>query len=128
VRLGANADLLVNEEVRRTGRSRSALVTELTEEAAKARLFPGVAFRGEPRRAWVIGTGLDVWELIDLLSSYEGDVETLRENHPLVGDHHVRVARRYAERFPEEIGQFLGEQRRPLEDLRRLYPFLEFGE
>jgi hypothetical protein len=128
VRLGASADLLVNEEARRTGRSRSALVTELTEEAAKTRLFPGVAFRGEPRRAWVIGTGLDVWELIDLLHSYDGDVATLRENHPLVADHHVRVARTYAERFPEEIEAFLGEQRRPLEELRRLYPFLEFGE
>ena len=54
-----HADLLVHDEVRRSGRSRSAVVEELAEEAAKTRLFPGVAFSGTPRRAWVIGTGLD---------------------------------------------------------------------
>jgi hypothetical protein len=47
---------------------------------------------------------------VDLLRSYEGDVATLRANHPLVADHHVRVARTYAERFPEEIEPFVGER------------------
>ncbi len=128
IRLDATADLLVAEEARRTGRSRSSLVTELTEEAARARLFPGIAFRGEPRRAWAIGTGLDVWELIDLLRSYDGDAVKLRADHPLVADHHVRIARAYAERFPDEIEALLEEQDRPLEELRALYPFLQTTE
>jgi len=100
----------------------------LTEEAARARLFPGIAFRGEPRRAWAIGTGLDVWELIDLLRSYDGDAVKLREDHPLVADHHVRIARAYAQRFPDEIEALLEEQDRPLEELRALYPFLQTAE
>jgi len=31
------------------------------------RLFPGVAFRGADweRRAWVMGTALDVWQIVD---------------------------------------------------------------
>jgi hypothetical protein len=128
VRLGASADLLVSEEARRTGRSRSALVTELAEEAAKTRLFPGIAFRGGPRRAWVIGTGLDVWELIDLLRSYAGDDSKLYEDHPLVAERHVRIARAYAERFPDEIEAILEEQHRPLDELRALYPFLQLAE
>jgi hypothetical protein len=128
IRLGASAELLVGEEARRTGRSRSALVTELTEEAAKARLFPGIAFRDEPRRAWVIGTGLDVWELIELVSSYEGRLAELREAHPLVSERHVRLATAYAERFPDEIDAFLREQHRPLDELRALYPFIELAE
>jgi hypothetical protein len=128
IRLGAGADLLVTEEARRTGRSRSSLVTELSEEAAKTRLFPGIAFRGEPRRAWAIGTGLDVWELIDLLRSYGGDEPKLREDHPLVAEHHLRIARAYAERFPDEIEAMLEEQRRPLGELRALYPFLQLAE
>src|SRR5438094_1086278 len=103
VRLGAAAHLLVNEEVRRTGRSRSAVVEELAEEAAKMRLFPGIGYRGRPRRAWVIGSGLDVWEIVDVLRSYEEDAERLRKKHPLVSDRHLRLARAYAERFPEQI-------------------------
>ncbi|MGH3030600.1 MAG: hypothetical protein ACRDNE_07515 [Gaiellaceae bacterium] len=128
VRLGPAANVLVTEEVQRLGRSRSAVVEELAEEAAKMRLFPGIGYRGRPRRAWVIGSGLDVWEIVDLLRSYGGDAEKLRESHALVTDRHVRVARAYAERFPEEIEAFLEANRRPLEELRALYPFLEVAE
>jgi len=124
IRLGALADLLVRDEVRRSGRSRSVVVEELAEEAAKARLHPGIAFRGRPRRAWVIGSGLDVWEIIELLRSYDGDEDLLRGSHPLVGERHLRAARAYAERFPEEIEPLLEENHRPLQELRQLYPFL----
>lgn len=125
IRLGEAADLLVREEGRRTGRSRSALVGELAEEAAKERLFPGVAFRGSPRRAWVIGSGLDVWELVELDRAYEGDEPTLLEAHPLVTDRHLRLARAYTERFPDDIARYLEGNRRPLDELLSLYPFLE---
>src|ERR687896_2623548 len=103
IRLGEHADLLVRDEVRRSGRSRSVVVEELAEEAAKTRLFPGVAFRGTPRRAWVIGTGLDVWEILELLRSYAGDEEQLRAAHPLLSERHVHLARAYGERFADEL-------------------------
>ena len=85
------------EEARRTGRSRNALVEELAEEAAKTRLFPGIAFRGTPRRAWVIGSGLDVWEIVDLARSYAGAEQQLRELHPLLRERHLTLAKVYAE-------------------------------
>ena len=125
IRLGSVADLLVADEVRRSGRPRSAIVEELAEEAAKARLLPGVAFRGSPRRAWVIGSGLDVWEIIELERSYGGELARLRESHPLVTERHVRLARAYAERFPDEIERHRSENKRSLEELRQLYPFLQ---
>ena len=128
IRLREHADLLVNDEVRRSGRSRSAVVEELAEEAAKTRLFPGIAFRGSPRRAWVIGTGLDVWEIRELLRSYGGDEQRLRAAHPTLGERHLRLARAYAERFPDEVAAFAEESARPLDDLRSLYPFLQFAE
>lgn len=128
VRLGPAANVLVTEEARREGRSRSAVVEELAEEAAKMRLFPGIGYRGRPRRAWVIGSGLDVWELVDLARSYEGNIKKLRKSHPLVSDRHLRVARAYAERFSEEIERFLEANRRPLDELHALYPFLEIPE
>jgi hypothetical protein len=128
VRLGPAANVLVTEEARRVGRSRSAVVEELAEEAAKMRLFPGIGYRGRPRRAWVIGSGLDIWELVEVLRSYEGNAEKLRASHPLVSDRHLRLARAYTERFPDEIEGLLEANRRPLEELRALYPFLEIPE
>jgi hypothetical protein len=128
IRLGEHADLLVRDEVRRSGRSRSVVVEELAEEAAKTRLFPGVAFRGTPRRAWVIGTGLDVWEIVELLRSYARDERQLCAAHPLVGERHVRLARAYAERFPDEIAAFAEDAGRPLGELRQHYPFLQAAE
>jgi hypothetical protein len=128
IRLGEHADVLVRDEVKRSGRSRSVVVEELAEEAAKARLFPGVAFRGSSRRAWVIGSGLDVWEILELLRSHAGDEEQLHSAHPLLGERHVRIARAYGERFPDEIAAFVEDNRRPFDELRRLYPFLETAE
>jgi hypothetical protein len=127
IRLGEHAELLVRDEVRRSGRSRSAVVEELAEEAAKTRLFPGVAFRGSPRRAWVIGTGLDVWEILELLRSYADDEPQMYAAHPRIEPRHVRLARAYSKRFPDEIATFAEDARRPLDELARLYPFLQTG-
>lgn len=128
IRLGEVAGLLVADEARRSGRSRNALVEELAEEAAKTRLFPGLGFRGAPRRAWVIGTGLDVWEVLELLRSHGGDETALRASHSLVGDRHVRLARAYATHFPDEIERFTEVTRRPFDETLALYPFLQQQE
>ena len=128
IRLGEQADVLVSDEVKRSGRSRSVFVEELAEEAAKTRLFPGIAFRGSPRRAWVIGTGLDVWEILGLLRSYAGDEQQLLAAHPMLAERHLRLARAYGGRFPGEVATFLEASTRPAEELRRLYPFLEFTD
>jgi len=124
IRLGAQANLLVTDEVRRSGRSRSVVVEELAEEAAKARLHPGIAFRDRPRRAWAIGSGLDVWQIVELIRSYRDDEESLRADHPLVSERHLRVAEAYAERFPEEIEALIEANHRPLEEILELYPFI----
>lgn len=125
IRLGERANLLVSEEARRSGRSRSVVVEELAEEAAKARLHPGIAFRGRPRRAWVIGSGLDVWEIVELLGSYGDDVGTLSADHPLLSERNLRTARAYANQFRDEIAALLEENRPPLSELMSLYPFLQ---
>lgn len=125
IRLGALANLLVSDEVRRSGRSRSAVVEELAEEAAKTRLFSGIAFRdGNPRRAWAIGSGLDVWQIIELMRSYKEDEESLRADHPLVTDSHLRLARAYADRFPEEVEALIQANHPPFGELLELYPFI----
>jgi hypothetical protein len=125
IRLGAQVDLLVADEVRRSGHSRSAVVEELAEEAAKTRLFPGIAFRdGNPRRAWAIGSRLDVWQIIEMIRSYRGNNDLLLASHPLVTDFHLHLARAYTERFPEEIEALIESNHRPLEEIVELYPFI----
>jgi len=66
IRLGPQEDRFVREEAQRLRRSRGSVVESYTAEAIRMRRFPGIAFRGEDerRRAWVIGTGLDVWETL----------------------------------------------------------------
>jgi uncharacterized protein (DUF433 family) len=125
VRLSETVELLVREEAERTGRSRGQVVEELADEAARLRLYPGIAFRGpEPRRAYVVGSGLDVWQIVELLEEYGGEHDALLSDHPLLDERTLTLARAYAERFPEEVELHQGRQRRSLEELRALYPFM----
>jgi len=126
IRLSRVTDLLVSEEMRRTGRSRSAVVEDLADEAAKMRIFPGIGFRGpEPRRAWVIGTGLDVWEIVEMHRECEGDVQLLVEDYESLSERAIKLALVYAERFPDEIEERLAANRRPLSELLELYLFAQ---
>ena len=126
IRLSRAVDLLVSEEMNRTGRSRSAVVEDLAEEAAKMRIFPGIGFRGpEPRRAWVMGTGLDVWEIVEMYQECEGDVQLLVEDYESLSERAIKLALVYAERFPDEIEARLAANRRPLSELLELYPFVQ---
>lgn len=78
VRLDEETEKLVEDEARRTRRSKSAVVEAFVEETARTRRFPGIGFRGDDarRRAWVIGSGLGVWEIADMLADC-GSVEAL---------------------------------------------------
>lgn len=119
-------DRLIEAEARRTKRSKSAVVEELTEEAARTRRFPGIGFRGAGpyRSAWVIGSGLDVWEIVDMLEDF-GSVERLvRETH--LSEPHVQLALAYRGEYPEEIDEAVAENRRSVEEWRELAPFVQF--
>ena len=78
VRFTLPTDRVVAEEARRTHRSKSAVVELLAEEAVRTRRFAGIGFRGEDagRRPWVIGSGLDVWEIIQMVEDF-GSIERL---------------------------------------------------
>lgn len=126
IRLSRSTDRLVEAEALRTRRSKSVIVEALTEEAARMRRFPGVAFRGDDaaRRPWIVGTGLDVWELIEMLEDL-GGVEALVADSQL-SERHVELALAYQREFGEEIARAVAENRRPLDELRDLYPFVRF--
>ena len=128
VRLEEETERLVAAEARRTRRSKSAVVEAFTEESARTRRFPGVAFRGDDarRRAWVIGTGLDVWEIVQMLEEVGSPEKLVADTELTLAQ--VRLAVAYANAYPAEIEQAVADNRRPLDDLRTLFPFIEVAD
>jgi uncharacterized protein (DUF433 family) len=124
VRFTASTDRTVEEEARRTRRSKSAVVEALTEEAVQTRRFPGIAFRGDDarRRPWVIGTGLDIWEIVQMLEDF-GSLEALVAETEL-SDRQVRLAIAYHDAYPEQIAAAIAENRRSAAEWHELYPFI----
>jgi hypothetical protein len=124
MRLSKRMEALVDVEAKRTGRSRGAIVEALAEEALRMRMFPGIAFRGVDweRRAWVVGTALDVWQIVDAqhdIGSIEGMVEGGSAN-----ERQIRLALGYYELFGEEIDAIIADNRRPIEQLEEEFPFI----
>lgn len=128
VRLEEATERLVEAEARRTRRSKSAVVEAFTEEAARARRFPGIAFRGDDaqRRAWVIGSGLDVWEIAQMVEEFGSTNELVAATQLTPAQ--VRLALAYRAAYPAEVDEAIAENRRPLDELRTLFPFIEVVE
>lgn len=125
VRLNRATDQLVAAEARRTRRTKSAVVSAFTEETARTRRFPGIGFRGDDaaRRPWVIGSGLDVWEIVQMLDDFGSVDRLLADTH--LSERQVRLARAYRDAYPEEVDGAIADNRRPVEELRTLYPFID---
>jgi uncharacterized protein (DUF433 family) len=128
VRLQEDTERLVEAEARRTRRTKSAVVEALTEEAARTRRFPGVAFRGDDarRRPWVIGSGLDVWEIVQMLEDF-GSPEALVADTQ-VSPAQVRLAISYRDSYPDEIADAIVENRRPISDVASIFPFIAVAD
>ena len=124
VRFALATDRAVELEARRVRRSKSAIVEALTEEAMRARRFPGMAFRGEDaaRRPWVIGTGLDVWEICQLADEHGSIEQLVRDTH--LAERQVRLALAYREQYPQEVEDAIAENSRPVAGWSELYPFV----
>lgn len=96
----------------------------MADEALRMRLFPGIAFRGADweRRPWVIGTALDVWQIVDAHQQI-GSVERMAGDGSAT-ERQIRLALDYYKRFPEEIDAAIAEDRRPIEQLEQEFPFI----
>jgi hypothetical protein len=127
IRLNRATDQLVAAEAKRTRRSKSAVVSAFTEETARTRRFPGIGFRGDDaaRRAWVIGSGLDVWEVVQMLEDFGALERLLAETH--LAERQVRLALAYRDAYPDEIADAAAENRLPAQDLKTLFPFIELA-
>lgn len=118
----------VRAEARRTRRTKSAVVEAFTEETARTRRFAGIAFRGDDarRRAWVIGSGLDVWEIVHMLEDF-GSPEALVTD-TTVSLTHVRLAVAYRDAYPDEVTEAIADNRRSRDDVGVLFPFITLAD
>jgi uncharacterized protein (DUF433 family) len=125
MRLSRLTDELVAQEAQRTRRSKGAVVEALAEEALTARRFPGLAFRGADwnRRPWVIGTALDVWEIVAAFRSF-GSVQWLADRTDLT-EPQIRLALAYHAEHAGEVDASIADNERSLEDLRREFPAID---
>ncbi len=97
-------------------------------ETTQRERFPGVVFHGEGvlrRRAHIAGSGFDVWQLCETLENYGSD-DLVVADFPKVSATHCRLARAYRSAYPDEIDEFIADNRRPLEDREALYPFVDW--
>jgi uncharacterized protein (DUF433 family) len=125
MRLSDVTDRLVSEEAKRTRRTKGAVVEALAEEALRTRRFPGIAFRGSDwnRRPWVIGTALDVWEIVEASRLYDTQGALVAGSD--LTESQVRLALAYCREFPEEVDAAIVENARPLAELQRQYPTID---
>lgn len=117
VRLSPVTEELIAAEARRSKRSRSAILQAVADEGIRQRAYPGIGFRGrDPRRgAWVVGTGLDVWEIIAAYRDFGESAERMASETDLT-EQQIRLALAYYTRFPDEIDEAIAENEATAEE------------
>jgi hypothetical protein len=104
------------------------VVEAFTEETARTRRIPGIAFRGDDaqRRPWVIDSGLDVWEIIQMLEDF-GSLEALMADTQVLPAQ-IRLAMAYRDSYPDEIAEAIVDNKRPITDVAALFPFIALAD
>jgi hypothetical protein len=117
LRLPPAINRFVTSEAKRTRRSKGAVLLSLIDEAMQIRQFPGIAFRGTDwsRRAWIVGTGLDVWEAIACYRGF-GSVERMTQELE-ISERQMSLALEYYRCFPEEIDEAIAGNNRTVEEV-----------
>jgi uncharacterized protein (DUF433 family) len=95
----------VAEIAAKTGQDVQSLVTEMVTEAIKMRRVPGIVFAdgATGRRARVEGTGIEVFEVIQVYELFDRDLEKVQENLPQLDRDQVDEAVAYYEAYPDDI-------------------------
>lgn len=116
----------IRTQAQRMNKPVSRVIQEMLETSLRMQRYPGIIFVEGPagRRAHLAGTGLDVWEVIELLQEYES-VPALREHFPRLSPMAIQITEAYAKAYPEEVSAFLAFNNRSPEQLKREFPWIE---
>jgi hypothetical protein len=124
-RPSASLDARLNSLAARTGLTKTAILESLADESERVRRYPGIAFHGPDlrRRAWLLGTSLDVWEVVRALRDFGEDDQRMASETD-VPLRQIQLARAYYQEFTDEIDSELALAERSLDQLAREYPFI----
>ena len=114
-------------KAKQLGRSPSEVGALFIEEGLRRDEFAFIDFRNSPvgRQAYLQGSTLAAWEVVWIARGYKSDVGKTAE-HLRMSPIKVQAALRYAEAYPDEIGDALREfETSDFESLRRLVPQAE---
>jgi hypothetical protein len=106
-------------------RSKSSMLEELADEAERMRRYPSLGFRGPEvaRRAWIVGTALDVWQVIEAFSDFGRDAERMVAETDLTR-RQLDIALAYYREFRREIDEAMAANRPTAQQVEADYPFI----
>lgn len=110
-----------------SGKDFSTVTKELLEEAIKMRRCPGILFAEgvSGRKARIVGTGIEVWEVIANYKSVGEDFERLRTVYHWLTELQLRAALGYYLAYPKEIDHLIAQNENwTQESIRKRHPFL----
>ncbi len=124
VRLRPEVERRLEEEAERARRPKTVVLEALADEGLKMRRFPGIGFMGpeHDRRAYLTGTGLEIWEVMELYRDYGEEKRALMLEAHLLADRQLEVALAYYRDNAEEIDRHLRENARTPEEWHEIYP------
>ena len=95
----------IDRIAKRSRRSFSEVTQDLLEEALRMRKCPGIYFHDEPagREAKIAGTGLGVWEVINVYKTGSRSAKTLKKHFHWLSEAQLKAALTYYQAWPEEI-------------------------
>jgi uncharacterized protein (DUF433 family) len=110
MRLPAASGKRLKRMANRHGWTPSDASARLVEEGLRRSEFAFIDFRDSSagRQAYIQGSGLAVWEVIQLIHSYKNDLQTVAK-HLRWPKAKVQAAVNYAEAFSSEISEALAE-------------------
>jgi uncharacterized protein (DUF433 family) len=127
LRLPAERAECLKRLARRFDRSTAETAARLLDEGLRREDFAMIEFRNSPvgRQAYVQGTRVAVWQVVQLQRSYGEDIGKIAQ-HLTWPVSKVRAALHYAEAFPEETQNAIEDaQSHDFTRLSRLVPALE---
>lgn len=109
----------------------SDLAVSLLREAVRTRRVPGIFFvdgSDGRRRAAILGTGLEVWEIARNHKDSGEDFERLKGSYPWLSEPQISAALTYYEQYPDEINARIArDERWTPEKAYGEFPFMRPG-
>lgn len=113
LRLRQNLRFEIDQIAKRSRRSFSEVAQGLMDEALRMRKSPGVYFADEPagREAKIAGTGLAIWEVVNVYKAVSKDERLLQTQFPSLTKAQIKAALLYYYNYSDEIEMLIDDNK-----------------